>query len=392
MITILDVETTTSNKGHVFDPRNFLVSYAYKCDSGAVTFKYYTDPDFISCLRSIIERSTCIIGFNIKFDLHWCNKHGIKVPEGCKVFDCSLAEFILTGQQAVMVSLDECLESYGLPQKYDRVKEYWDQGINTQDIPYEILEEYNKWDVEVTELLWDTQLQLLGNKQYNLVIQEGYDLLTILDAESNGLRFDTEAAVAEVCRRQDLCKEINRELNAYLPEIPEQCEFNWDSGDQLSALIYGGTIEYEYAVSEDAIFKSGARKGEEYIRRRWYSIPITFQGYFTPIEGSEVKKTKDDPDAETRFYQIDDPTFRKLKTRDKKARRLLELLAARAKETKVIEMMQSILNLIETYQWGDYLHPQYNQNVTRTGRLSSSKPNGQNQPPEIDALIVSRYD
>jgi DNA polymerase I-like protein with 3'-5' exonuclease and polymerase domains len=47
---------------------------------------------------------------------------------------------------------------------------------------------------------------------------------------------------------------------------------------------------------------------------------------------------------------------------------------------------------MEEKHWGDYLHGQYNQVVARTGRLSSSQPNLQNQPAEVDQYIISHYD
>lgn len=391
MELFFDVETTTHNKGHVYDPRNQLVSYSLRWGTGPTSFHYYTDPDFISVLRSALGRCTRIIGFAIKFDLAWAKKVGVELNENCEVWDCQIAEFVITGQQAIFTNLDACLSSYGLPKKIDRIAEYWAKGIQTTEVPVKELEEYNNWDVEVTAMLYDAQTSIIPDDQYNLVIQEGYDLLTLLEAEWNGQLFDVERATEEVRNRTTALSAVADELRKFLPSgIPEQTPFNWNSGDQLSALLYGGVITYEYPVSEEAVYKSGPRKGEAYVRNRWVEFKVTFPRLFTPIEGTEVAKSKENPTA-PKFYQVDDPTLRVLKTKDKNAKRLLALLALQAKETKVLEMTQSVLNLIETYGWGEYLHPQFHQHTTRTGRLSSSKPNGQNQPPEIDAMIISRY-
>lgn len=135
LLTFIDVETSTHNKGHPFDPRNFLVSYAYKHPGSSVVWKYYTDPDFLICLRLLVMETKLFIGFNIKFDLHWiCIALG-GIRFEAEVFDCSLAEFILSGQKAGFISLNEALEQYGLSTKIDAVKEYWEQGISTEYIP-----------------------------------------------------------------------------------------------------------------------------------------------------------------------------------------------------------------------------------------------------------------
>ncbi|MBO8692811.1 hypothetical protein INO60_14145, partial [Staphylococcus aureus] len=85
-----------------------------------------------------------------------------------KVWDCQLAEFILNNQRGAFGSLDAALETYGIPLKKDKVKEYWDAGIDTTEIPVEILEEYNKYDVQATLELYNMQQQLMTDKQKQL--------------------------------------------------------------------------------------------------------------------------------------------------------------------------------------------------------------------------------
>jgi DNA polymerase I-like protein with 3'-5' exonuclease and polymerase domains len=70
----------------------------------------------------------------------------------------------------------------------------------------------------------------------------------------------------------------------------------------------------------------------------------------------------------------------------------LALLNERSTQIKVAEMVESIMNKKTAMNWQDnFLHPQFNQNAVVTGRLSSSAPNMQNTPLEIDELLVSRY-
>jgi len=388
-----DVETTTNNKGHPFDPRNFLVSYSYAVDNGEVSFKYYTDPDFVSCIRGLMQQATLLVGFNIKFDIHWLSRIGVHPNTKCNVFDCTLAEYILSGQTLPYASLDGCLESYGLPKKFDEVAEYWAKGIDTKDIPVNTLETYNNLDVVRTMQLYAKQNELLTPKQRKLVLLSGKDLLGLSYAEQAGVCFNTTGAKRKLEYYTKKLEEVQRELSSYLPQgIPEQCTFNWESGDQLSCLLYGGEIEYEYSIPTQETYKSGEKKGQEYTKNNWQRVMVLFPRIFEPLDQTEVKKTRNKTDVPVRFYQVDDPTLRQLKSRRVAAKRLLSLLSEKAFFAKILETLTSLLKHLDTYGWSDKLHGQFNQNVTKTGRLSSSKPNMQNTSPDIDELLVSRYD
>jgi DNA polymerase I-like protein with 3'-5' exonuclease and polymerase domains len=397
-VLVFDVETTTHNKGHPFDPRKRLISYAFlEPHANDPNFSYYSDPDFSSGKARVLTRldqlDTLAVGFNIKFDLHWYfNLRNVQAR--CKVWDCQLAEHILTGQQSPYLSLNAALESYALPTKLDAVKEYWDAGIDTADIPVAVLEEYNKWDVQMTYELYKTQRALMTPEQIVLLLTEGEDMKTLIAAERNGIKWDRDNAKILRENLQLGLDNIQSSLLGYLPSAFDSSPivFNWDSGDQLSCLLYGGSITYDYSIPEYTVFKSGPNKGQSYIRNRWLQEVVEFPKRFKPIAGTEVKKTKDNPLATTRLYQVDDPTLQQLKTRKAEDKSLLHLLRERSERTKVAEMVDSIEKTISDKNWqDDYIHGQYNQNVAVTGRLSSSAPNMQNTPPEIDQLLVSRY-
>lgn len=396
-VLVFDAETTTHNKGHPFDPRNFLVSYACLFHDD-ISFKYHLDPDFNSFLGNILRsRDLALVGFNIKFDLHWVNNVWNCSTYGVKVWDCQLAEFIYNGQQGSYASLNEVCEKYGLPTKIDLVKDYWERGISTEDIPLPILREYNEWDVQLTKMLFDVQQRLLSEKQKRLVWLIGEDLQTLQDAEYNGIKFDTDKAREKLTSLSAEVMGIEASLRRYLPDeitahSTAALEFNYDSGDHVSALLYGGVISFDWFTEEQATYKSGEKKGQDYVRRRWQTTEVPFQQRFKPLEGTEVAKTAKLPDAKQRFYQTDQPTLAQLKTRNSEDRVLLGLLTQRADKIKVVEMIGSILNKMETMNWQDNLiHGQFNQNVVVTGRLSSSAPNLQNTPVEVDELFVSRY-
>jgi DNA polymerase I-like protein with 3'-5' exonuclease and polymerase domains len=389
-----DFETTTIHKGHPFDPKNFAVSYAFLESMGECSFCYYADPDFNIALSNRLDESDAIIGFNIKFDLHWLfNIAGERDLGRIKVWDCQLAEFIYSGQEERYASLNEVCERYGLPTKIDLVKDYWDRGISTEHIPLPILREYNQWDVQLTKMLYEVQQSLLSEKQKRLVWLIGEDLKTLQAAEYAGVRFDFAKADEKLAIYQAALQDIDNRLAEFLPDSIPQGGFNYDSGDHLSALLYGGNISFDWCSETPAVYKSGEKKGQDYIRRNWFSTTVEFPQWFKPLEGTEVAKTsKLEGTGFTRFYQTDQPTLQQLKTRSREGKVLLSLLAERAGKIKVVEMINTVKNKYTDMNWQDsFIHGQFNQNVVITGRLSSSGPNLQNTPPEVDELFVSRY-
>ena len=75
-------------------------------------------------LQEQLDSSKLIIGFNIKFDLHWLRRVGINIDLlKHKIWDCQLAEFILEGQSKPYPSLNQACGKYSVPLKLDIVKE-----------------------------------------------------------------------------------------------------------------------------------------------------------------------------------------------------------------------------------------------------------------------------
>jgi DNA polymerase I-like protein with 3'-5' exonuclease and polymerase domains len=331
-----------------------------------------------------------VVGFNFKFDLHWLRSIGFN-DDKVRVWDCQLAEHVYTGQRAQFISLDECLAKYNLETKLDVVKDLWNAGVQTDEIDVNILEEYNCWDVQQTQKLFLVQQALLTDAQKNLVYLLGEDLKTLADMEFNGLLFDACGAEKALGEYKQEVSEVEQLLTKRLPEI-QFGSFNWDSGDHLSCFLYGGILNFDYATSEEATYKSGAKKGTVYTKNSWHVESTTFPGYFKPLENTEVKKTKDNPCATTRFYQVDGPTISQLKGGGKEGKEIVALLQARSEKQKLVEMLESLFKQFLDKKWeNNVVHGTYNQNIAITGRLSSSAPNMQNSPPEIDKFFISRY-
>jgi len=132
---VLDVETTISNKGNPFDKTNKLMMVGLLNDKEVAVHdvEYSVDPykELLDNIQLAVDAADVLVGFNIKFDLHWLRRYGIDFSKK-RVWDCQLVEFILRNQAESYPSLNATAEYYELGSKLDEVKEnYWKNGIDT---------------------------------------------------------------------------------------------------------------------------------------------------------------------------------------------------------------------------------------------------------------------
>jgi hypothetical protein len=170
---------------------------------------------------------------------------------------------------------------------------------------------------------------------------------------------------------------IENELRTDYNGVP----INFDSGDHLSAYLYGGTIVEEFRVPV-GVYKTGQKVGQPRykIMKQEYVLPRLFE----PIPKSEVKKEG--------FWKTDEDTLRRLKG-TKQAKRRIGLLDKRAKLEKLRgTYFVGFPKKIREMEWsGNIMHSALNQCTVVTGRLSSTNPNQQNVAPEAKRFMLSRY-
>ena len=385
-----DVETNTVNKGNPFTASGKLVSYSAKLNNEPPKFSYFTSIDFLTDLKQKMQQAKWVVGFNLKFDLHWAARYGITVPDGVRIWDCQIAEFIISGQTQAYPSLDDCLAKYNLGKKDDKIKEYWDAGIDTEFIPPDELQFYNDLDVELTYKLYLKQQEIMSAKQKKLCLLMGLDLLVLQEMESNGVLLDIDLCKQKANETQTKLKEVTDKLLRYSPTP----DINLDSGQQLSCLLYGGKFEIDVVTSEQAIYKSGAKKGQEYTKNSHQTVVYECPKLFEPLPNTETKLKKVMEDGEEiTIYETNEDVLKQLKSTTPEAKMLIANLLERAELAKLNDTYYGKLpQLLERMEWGTCIHGQYNQVVVATGRLSSSNPNMQNFSGEVDALLVSRYD
>jgi DNA polymerase I-like protein with 3'-5' exonuclease and polymerase domains len=376
----IDVETTTSNKGNPFDQTNKLCyigipGYCYSIEYDSSPFR-----DNLSAIQTAINDCDLLVGFNIKFDLHWIKKYGLDFSTK-RIWDCQIAHFIITGQKHRYPSLNDVAEYYGLGTKLDEVKEvYWKNGIDTPDIPREILEEYLTQDIDLTHKVYLKQMEYLKDKSLlaRLISLHNQDLLVLQEMEFNGLVFDESESL-------QLAKETNvtiEELNSILYSYHNCDGFNPNSNDHVSCLLYGGNVKLNRRVAIGH-FKTGPRAGE--VKEKWEEYLVALPRLVKPLKGSELAKEG--------FYATNEQTLKSLRG-NKKAKEIIGLLLKISELNKRVgTYYQGLPNLRQKNNWPvGKVHGQLNQCVASTGRLSSSKPNLQNFDKEIKILFKSRFD
>jgi DNA polymerase I-like protein with 3'-5' exonuclease and polymerase domains len=380
---ILDVETTISNKGNPFDETNKLCYVGFLDTSHSLFSIEYDDQPYkkhLEKIQSRINDAEILVGFNIKFDLHWLRKYGINFV-GKRVWDCQLVHFILTGQQYTYPSLNSVAAYYDLGSKLDVVAtEYWGNKIDTPNIPKDILEEYLIGDLQLTQKVYEKQMEEFASctkQMQRLISLHNQDLMVLQEMEYNGIIFDETKST-------NLGKELQTQitlLNEMLYEYHKLVDFNPSSNEHLSVLLYGGTIKVKRR-EVIGLFKTGDRKGQA--KERWVEHEIKFDRLVTPLKGSELTKEG--------YFSTDEATLKSLRG-TKYAKELVELILTRATlEKRLTTYYTGLVDFRTSMNWNvNKLHGQLNQCVARTGRLSSSKPNLQNFDGEIKQLFGSRY-
>lgn len=377
----LDLETTIFNKGNAFDRRNDV------CFIGIGENVYeiaYADNPYGEALKQVqqeIDEADLLVLINAKFDLHHLTNLGIKFSHK-RIWDCQLVDFMLEGQSTPYPSMNTMAEKYELPQKPDIKTKYWDAGIDTKEIPREEIVSYLKeHDLKTTIAIYEKQQILVQSSSkpfQRLVSLANQDLLVLQEIEYNGFYFNEESCKEKAIELQATINELRMELHDY-HNIEE---FNTESGDHLSCLIYGGTI----TIPRKEIigtYKTGDRKGED--KYGWKDYSYTLPRLFNPLPKSELKKSG--------YWATGEDILRQLKSRDKFSKRVIEIILTLAKLEKIVGTYYNGLpKLRETMNWKpNMLHGQLNMCMARTGRLSSSKPNLQNLASDAKSIFTTRF-
>lgn len=331
----------------------------------------------------MVDSDGFIVGFNLKYDLHWLKRYGVDVSR-CHIWDCQLFEFINKNQSTPFPSLNDVAAYYGVGVKDDEVAKYWEAGIDTDRIPPEVLHKYLRGDLDLTYQVYLAQREVFKTyslQRQNLIKLHMHDLMVLKEMEFNGTKIDLEGLDKAARLSQTELQQTEDSLRRWTGDFKH---FNFDSVDHVSCLLYGGTVSVDVAEPYEHTYLSGPRAGTTVTRNKWSVETRTYPRLVEPLEKSELKKEG--------YWSTDEKWLGKLKNK-REVKELVTLLLKRSELEKLIGTYYiGLPKLLETMDWKEsLLHGQLNQCVAVTGRLSSSKPNMQNFDKGVNQYVVTRF-
>ena len=451
-ITVVDVETSfvTGENGKTdpspFNSRNKLVSVGINNEYLFFNHDERQDNGAFIKVQNILDKTTLLIGHNLKFDLAWLYEVGFKYSG--KVYDTMIGEYVLQRGVRKALSLKECCNRRKLSSKSDATQDFINQGISFEMMPSKIVEEYGRQDITVTRELYHSQVDDFKQaKNRNLVptVKMMNSFLQVLTKmEMNGIQIDLDALHDVETKFKIEYDELREKIDTIIWERMGDTRINPASPEQLSWLIYGVKVVDKkkwaeaFNIGIDPQTKKQKKKPKLsrtqftrmvaqmtqpiYKTRSHQCIHCSGQGRIQKIKvnGEPYKNLSpchhcsgtgiiyEETKARAGFtlnpsfvsdvseggFKTDRVTLGKLtNTDDAELNEFIECITRyNALETYLNTFVEGIKSHCNK---DGSLHPKFMQCVTATGRLSSRDPNFQNQPRgktfPIRRVVTSRW-
>jgi len=328
---VVDVETTNKKKGDALESSNRLLLVVWvKVDSDRrMTWKYSFSGETAQAeLLEDIAGVDFIVAHNAKFDLQWLARCGLDL-RSILVYDTSIAEYVMLGNRKKSLKLNSIASRYKLGSKDSLVSGLIESGICPSLIPKKWLLKYCKKDVELTKLVLEHQLGILSDAKLRVLYTRCLVTPCLASIEANGATLDAERVYNLKRETEERLAEIENELNLLSGGI------NLNSPQQLAKWLY-----------LDLKFKPP----------RKYGRPIL------------NKPTDTFPDGQP---PTDINIIRELVARNKKQRRVIDLLVDQSKVSNMLTKNLNFFNAVCNQQGGAFQYT-FNQTVTATHRTSCS--------------------
>ena len=452
-ITVVDVETSfvTGENGKTdpspFNSKNKLVSVGINNEYLFFNHDERQDNGAFIKVQNILDKTTLLIGHNLKFDLAWLYEVGFKYSG--KVYDTMIGEYVLQRGVRKALSLKECCNRRKLSSKSDATQDFINQGISFEMMPSKIVEEYGRQDITVTRELYHSQVDDFKQaKNRNLVptVKMMNSFLQVLTKmEMNGIQIDLDALHDVETKFKTEYDELREKIDTIIWERMGDTRINPASPEQLSWLIYGVKVVDKkkwaeaFNIGIDPQTKKQKKKPKLsrtqftrmvaqmtqpiYKTRSHQCVHCSGQGRIQKIKvnGEPYKNLSpchhcsgtgiiyEETKARAGFtlnpsfvsdvseggFKTDRVTLGKLtNTDDAELNEFIECITRyNALETYLNTFVEGIKSHCNK---DGSLHPKFMQCVTATGRLSSRDPNFQNQPRgktfPIRRVVTSRWE
>ncbi len=393
---VVDIETTIKNRGELavgeeqaspFDKSNRAVMIGTY--SPEENYKLYAGREVGGMAPSDLYTFNVLVGQNIRFDLMYLLKtypwfeEWLHDPNN-QIWDTQLAEYLLTGQQHKWASLDQLSEKYGGSQKEDKIKEYWENGIDTEDIPAGELADYLRDDVMNTHLVFIKQLDKARQMEMlPLIRTQMRSLVATCEMWKNGMSFNKTKALTTKTKLEMEFEGyegfLTQTFAEHFPKMKLK-DIKPGSNQLLSKVLFGGTYKYkepEPCLDEEGNvihYKSGKRKGQAKTKlvEKQENLPP-----WIPADTEWETKTAG-------IYQVGDEVLKQIATNIDSSHGAVQLIKQVQKYREYEKDISTYFSGYSDLAWFDqdqdtsFIHGNLTHCNTDTGRLSSSKPNLQN--------------
>ena len=450
MISVLDIETTFTQDGDntPYNLSNKLVSVGVNDE-----YIFFNHDEFTGDIRtshnklqSILDKTTLMVGHNLKFDLSWLLECGFKY-EG-KIWDTMVAESVLFRGQRRPLSLKECCRRRKIGIKYATLENAIDSGIGMDKIPIKDLETYGRNDVTITKDLY-LQQDLDYKREDNKILVPTLEmmcefLVTLVEIERNGIYVNPSTLDELKTRLNEEYHSVKKKIDITVQEVMGDAKYNITSGEQLCKIIYSREIidkndwakTFGLGTDERGIKRTPAKYPANTFRKIletktrpvMYSIGTKcktcdgighYRKYkkdcsaylnltkckYCNAEGVFLTKTdrvagfnitpRDQRDVTSLGFKVGMDNLKYIG--DRNPGRVREFLNYIIRYKQIEKWLSTFVDKMkeEAYH-NNLLHPKFSQTNVVTGRLSCSDPNFQNIPRgdklPIKRVIQSRFD
>lgn len=391
---ILDIETNLIGKSSSI----FKQSPKFVLGGLKVKDTVLTTSQISGFADSVMGYNLPLVGHNIGFDIlviasqHEGFRNFVLTNPLLRIWDTAVFEYMLSGQTLKYPSLAECARIRNLPlSKLDTVSEMMKSGIDPESIMEyqpELLTEYLIGDLNVTDLLFKSQLDSVENLRQtfcNLVVERQKFLLNTIRMSIQGMPFSVLDATSERDVLQVTCDAKRTEIESimkdwidqhctkdFVPPAEEDDYFlhtmtdivvepepvNSNSLKQLKTIFFGGEIDV-FANGICGVYKTGARKGEP--KFKTVTFPKVIPGLLKDVTPSNLD--------ESVLSAIQTNTESEVAAR----------LAGMLKEYRVLsKKLGTYYDAYIEAADNNRIHCDYNHTATPTGRITSCRPNLQN--------------
>ena len=450
LITVFDIETSYQVIDGKKDPSpkhpdNFIVSIGINDEYFFFKHSEYNGPIYKKEIQDILDKTTLLVGHNIKFDLLWIWESGFTYKG--KIYDTMIGEYVLGRGSKQSLKLKDCCIRRNVSQKSDATEQYLKRDVSFENIPLRIVDEYGRQDIQATRALFQSQMKdfkLPRNKTLIDTVRIMCQFCAILTKmEGNGIRIDIpklNRVEEEFQLEQD---KLRAEIDIIIHDKMGDTKINPSSPEQLSMLIYGTKVVDKRGWVAD--FNIGIDKYTKKPKKRPRMSKLEFKKtlmmYLMPIFKTKALQCSEcKGKGYIQKYKVDGNRYKNMskcpscksegvvyKNTEEKAgfgakaqfvsdaseggfktdRITLQRLSSQTEELNNFVSKITRYNALETYlstfvegikkhtKQNGFLYPNFMQCITRTGRLSSRDPNFQNQPRgntfPIRKVITSRF-